>query len=69
MTNAMPSTREAAFKTVIRIRRDLSRLKRLLEVLDVNQPRPPEVDQALKVLDRWSRELVRATRPGPGRHR
>jgi hypothetical protein len=62
-------TRELLFRTVVRIRRDIRRLQQLADVLGVNQPRPPEVDQAIKVLDRWSKTLVRASRPGPGRHR
>jgi hypothetical protein len=63
-------TRELLFHTIVRIRQDLARAERLAELIGITQPTPPEVDQAIRVLDRWTRELLRAGPPRPpGGHR
>jgi hypothetical protein len=63
------NNRELLFRTVIRIRQDLTRAEKLARLVGLNSPTPPEVFQALQTLHRYTTELIRLGRPGPGRHR
>jgi hypothetical protein len=63
------NNRELLHRTIIRIRTDLTRAEKLTRLIGINQPTPPEVFQALQTLHRYTTELIRLGRPGPGRHR
>jgi hypothetical protein len=57
------NNRELLDRTIIRIRRDLTRAEQLTEIVGINQPPPPEVGQALQVLSDYTIELLAAGRP------
>jgi hypothetical protein len=56
-------TREMAQRTVIRMRGDLARLAKYVEVLEITTPVPPEVWRAVVVLESWTAKVVRDGRP------
>jgi hypothetical protein len=59
MSERYPSNRQQLHRTVTLIRRDLHRAEDLCRVIGINDPTPPEVAQALRVLECWTEQLLR----------